>query len=287
MTTEAQTTESPSNGADGAVVNLTSGLYPFDAQSINIDVPIELPADGSIVSAFVSHSLRKALLKDHVAREEAIKRVSKRVSKSEFVTDRNEDEANSGFYDSLVEGATGHAVRAAFAVGDGEVAEITNEYPEDECKTRFTFEVKSQVYKRAYPNSYTVVDDNADPFASLFEKTTNMFIRQDIGGTPAKPAFSVIYEIKPPSKSQRIEFGRSVQITEKYERASSSLKTSLSITKGVNLFSKLFVGVKGGMVNGKEFEDALRNNFLAQIDPMFQYAVIDAAVASFDKSRDS
>lgn len=269
-TQEPAGSKAPVNGQDEARIEITSGLYPLDAKEVNVPVLL----DGG---AIITHVWNKPTLQHHLDREEAMKRISRGVSRTEFISERSEPQANAEFYDAIILRAEGKFK----AMKDGEEQEITQPFTREQC-LMLGREAKHKAVSEAYQSSFEVEPEDDSPFAALFEREGTIKVRHEIGN-----AFVLRYILKVPTSSQRTEFSQSVQVKEKFEKKNRrSLITTVNLNKGVKLFTALFEGVEGGMVEGQSYSPEKKKEFLEAIDPLFKYLAVDCAVSSFDQARD-
>lgn len=264
-----QTSDAPPNGQAEERTEITSGLYPVDAQEVNVPVMLD---NGAVIT----HVWKKPTLENHLDREEAMKRVSKGISRTEFISERSEPQANAEFYNAVILRAEGKYKK----VVDGEEREIKEEFSQAHCLT-LGVEAKHKAVSEAYQSTFEVEPEDDSPFAQLFDRGGTMKIREEFGN------FVIRYILKVPTNSQRTEFGQSVQVKEKFEKKNRrSLITTVNLKTGVKLFTQNFEAIEGAMCGGMPFTPELKKKFLENIDPLKMYLAFDCACGSFDQARD-
>lgn len=259
-----------SNGVDAA---MAIGLpIPDESKDYQFDNPereIEIPwgEDAAVVVV-----LEKPTDSDYQEHERNVIRKTLVVDGAQM-DDSDPHGANAEFYDRLA--LRGYAKRKG---------EKVREFTRDEVLA-FNFETKSAVIAGMSQSTFDVVQD--DEFAGLFEdQSGDLVVRQKIGD-PEDPSYTIEYTMSPLKKSERLDFLAAVQIKRKVKPRRTEVHTELHLLKrGKKLFAPHFRSLTGGRIEAGGFREDLRQDFLAQIDPVFQMLVIDSMVAAYGKGQD-
>jgi hypothetical protein len=259
-----QTEENISGNGQAELVNDQEKLYPFDSMEWTVQV-----SRGKHVLSVV---LRKPEEKDHLDFENATQSRS-RVVDGAIIDQGDKHSANSDFFDRLI--LRGSLRRKA-------ELEPFKQYTEDECRA-FGFEVKDEIIARLAPISEVV---GGEEDAGLFEQDGPISVRQIIGDAD-DPSYVLVYEMRPLTKSQRLDYDSAIQVKRKPQNRSLLLETETTvIRKSLKLFKSNFVSVTGGRIEAGEYSSELQNEFLGQIDGLFMFSVIDALISYNRRGRD-
>lgn len=236
--------------------------YLFDAPLVNVPVPW---GDDSILTVVMN----KPEDQDYIDHEQGVKRVTVVVDETQMDAG-DAHEANEAFYDAIV--------HSGFATKKG--AQEPHRKFTAEQMTAWPFEFKDDVIVRMQRSTFEIAGGD-DEFASLFN-TGPITVVQTIGDFED---FVIKYEVNPISKNDRLAFVAAVEVKKKVKKKKVLVETELNLVrKGKQLFSKYLAGVTGGRIQMGPYSGQTRDEYLKQIDAMFQVMVIDTVVAYYGKA---
>lgn len=104
-------------------------------------------------------------------------------------------------------------------------------------------------------------------------------------GTREEPEYTIFWQMRRPDVLEKADYR--LNSTQIYtggggRRAQSELVSNLEVS--IRLFNRLFAGVEGAVLNGEAYTDAMRDEFLAAIDPVVMSQVITAIMDAEDGS---
>jgi hypothetical protein len=251
-----------SNALEAATLD-PSEVYAFDAPEVQVQVQRGKNSMLSVV-------FQKPELKNYLAMEQS-SATDTRIVDGAFIDPDDQAEkrhsANTRFFDDVV--------LRAFAVRRGETSPF-KEFSAEDCK-RWEFEPKDDVVNK-FSNNSTFSLDVDDDDLGLYAHEGTMRVKQTVGD-PITPSYIIYYNITPLPKQQRIDFEKGIKFKRKFEKGGMNLESEVHlIRKAMKLFKPNFQSVEGGMIGGRLFTPEAKDEFIAQIDPMFQLGVVQCVV---------
>jgi hypothetical protein len=257
---------SPTCDQDPAVAdNEAARLYTFDSTEFEIAINLRPLADRDYI---VYHRLRRPTLEELLERERLIVSEVIEISAREDRIVVDDEAANWRLWEKIVLSVKG------YDFADGQARDTWRELTEEQ-KRVMLWSHKSTAVRGMYAGDCRV--DEADAY-----RFDVVRLRQDIG-YKAEPEFSVYYDMRVPTESERQRF-KSQSVSTQYVRGARKSRARLvsNLKSFQSFFDSLAMNIEGATVGGEGFESANRARFLSAIDPIWKRQVVNTLIAGLE-----
>lgn len=233
-----------------------NNLYAFDAEYFEVPINVLPNAD---TPQIVYHRLRKPTLQELNEREDRIvyKLVGASSREEEIVS--SEETANVRLWDAIILKVMGYRD-----------AKDWRELTEEE-KTAMRAGHKSTAIRTLYAG-YCEIEGAEDGITIGADTWT---IKHEIGLSRDNPDFVVKHILREPTEAERLKYNQTSTrtiVVKGAKRPQRHLQTKLK--PPADLYDALVEDIQGATVNGSEYRDGNRKDFLAAVDPIWKRLVI-------------
>lgn len=243
--------------------NMSQELYPIDAKAIDVSFNGR-PSGNPII---ISHRLRRPTMAELSEREKSSSISFMEVGKDEQIL-TDEESANARLWDQIIVEVSGYD-------NDQSWRTLT---PEEKTKIRTSH--KSIAIRAMYLAETTI--DGADT-DSISLTAGNWTVKHAIGSDPENPAYVLYHVLREPTESERSKYKRTAVKTS-FSRGSKKVTTKITQDLGafVDLYDNLIQEIRGGSVDGMQWNDFSRNQFLMALDPLWKKMVIQTLMSNIE-----
>jgi hypothetical protein len=245
-------------------------IFEFNADEYAITINVTPTADEPF---YTTHIVRKPTFDELQKREEKLVHEYREVAKREEEVDINDEAANAYLYDQIIR-AVEH-----YDLGDGADPAERREVGED-LRALIPVAHKAAVVKGLYFGTARI---ETDPAMKGFRLggVRELRVRQEIG--PREQVAPVVHVLREPGESERAKYrNQSTQLRAVKGSRQSRSKIVQKLRPAVELYDALIVRVEGATVGGRTFDEAGREQFVAQIDALWKRQAVETVLASFE-----
>lgn len=233
-----------------------ANFYAFDAEYFDVPINVLPNAENPQI---VYHRLRKPTLQELNEREDRIvyKLIGASSREEEIVS--SEEVANARLWDAIILKVKGYRD-----------APDWHELTEEE-KTAMRSGHKSTAIRTLYAGTAEI--EGAEDGITI--GADHWTIRHEIGLSRDNPDFIVKHILREPTEAERLKYNQTstrTTILKGAKRPQRQVQTKLK--PPADLYDVLIEDVQGGTVNGGEFHNGNRKDFLAAVDPVWKRLVI-------------
>jgi hypothetical protein len=243
----------------------TETLYPIDAQTF--EVSFNARPNGK--PAIISHKLRKPTMAELVSREQAsaVLLIEGNHKDEQVITD--EESANSALWDKIILEVRGYANNQEWKKLE----------PEEKAAVRASH--KSIAIRSLYQGEASI---DSDEDAAISLSANQWIVRHTIGAeSNENPAHVLRHVLREPTESERSKYKKGATKTS-FIRGNKKTTTRIAqdLQSYVDLYNALIQEVQGGSVNGMQWNEFSRNQFLMAMDPVWKKLVIQTLMGSIE-----